>query len=106
MSEINDVYCSSRPLRISAETAKKNSAVTLQYAATTTKDKFQLFTTPHHLAHPSDCFRGKFVFQKQCILQLTRPQFSRFPWTVTSTTLLRGELIYAKINPGRGFGFV
>ncbi|CAM8919829.1 unnamed protein product [Rhodiola kirilowii] len=93
MSEMNGVYCSSRPMRISAATQKKNTGVSQQYGATRAY-------TPSLQSVPVDSdINNTTVFVGNLDLNATEDELRQ-------VFMPLGELIYAKITAGRGFGFV
>uniref|UniRef100_A0A7N0UGI7 RRM domain-containing protein n=2 Tax=Kalanchoe fedtschenkoi TaxID=63787 RepID=A0A7N0UGI7_KALFE len=98
MSEMNGIYCSSRPMRISAATPKKGAAaVPQQYAAARA---YPAAYTPSVQSVPVDSdVNNTTVFVGNLDLNATEEELRQ-------VFLPLGELIYAKITPGRGFGFV
>ncbi|KAJ9697972.1 hypothetical protein PVL29_007200 [Vitis rotundifolia] len=101
MTEMNGVYCSTRPMRISAATPKKTTGFQQQYAAAA-KALYPApaYTTPPLQALPTDNdINNTTIFVGNLDPNVTEEElkqiFSQF-----------GELVYVKIPAGRGCGFV
>lgn len=101
MTEMNGVYCSTRPMRISAATPKKTTGFQQQYAAAA-KALYPAptYTTPPLQALPADNdINNTTIFVGNLDPNVTEEElkqiFSQF-----------GELVYVKIPAGRGCGFV
>ncbi|XP_011625480.1 polyadenylate-binding protein RBP47B' isoform X2 [Amborella trichopoda] len=101
MTEMNGVYCSTRPMRISAATPKKSTGIQQQYA-TPKAAAYQVptYTTPPVQAFPTDNdITNTTIFVGGLDPNVTEDElkqiFGQF-----------GELVYVKIPMGRGCGFV
>ncbi|KAM0950359.1 putative RNA recognition motif domain, nucleotide-binding alpha-beta plait domain superfamily [Dioscorea sansibarensis] len=100
MSEMNGVYCSTRPMRISAATPKKTIGIQPQYAAPTAVYPTVTYTTPQLPPVPPDTdVTNTTIFVGGLDPNITEEElkqiFAQF-----------GELIYAKIPQAKGCGFV
>eukprot|EP00252_Welwitschia_mirabilis_P000768 TRINITY_DN10736_c0_g1_i1.p1 TRINITY_DN10736_c0_g1~~TRINITY_DN10736_c0_g1_i1.p1 ORF type:complete len:423 (-),score=86.34 TRINITY_DN10736_c0_g1_i1:366-1634(-) len=96
MTEMNGAYCSSRPMRISAATPRKSTAIQQQYVA---KDLYAASYQAAGYAAPPDDINNTTIFIGGLEPSITendlRQIFEQF-----------GELIYVKIPVGKGCGFV
>ncbi|KAF8395860.1 hypothetical protein HHK36_019814 [Tetracentron sinense] len=100
MTEMNGVYCSTRPMRISAATPKKTTGFQQQYTATKGIFPAPAYTTPAVQAFPVDNdINNTTIFIGGLDPNVTdeelRQIFAQF-----------GELVYVKIPLGKGCGFV
>ncbi|XP_050225075.1 polyadenylate-binding protein RBP47B' [Mercurialis annua] len=101
MSEMNGVYCSTRPMRISAATPKKTTAYPQQYATATPKAVYPApaYTAPVQVVPVDNDITNTTIFVGNLDPNITeeelRPIFLHF-----------GEIVYVKIPMGRGCGFV
>ncbi|KAF5183832.1 Polyadenylate-binding protein RBP47B' [Thalictrum thalictroides] len=101
MSEMNGVYCSTRPMRISAATPKKATGFQQQYPAAKAIYPATAYTTPAVQPFPAvdNDINNTTIFVGGLDPNVTdeelRQTFAQF-----------GELVYVKIPPGKGCGFV
>ncbi|OVA12259.1 RNA recognition motif domain [Macleaya cordata] len=101
MTEMNGVYCSTRPMRISAATPKKTTGFQQPYTATKAVYPAPAYGTPGVQAFPvaDNDINNTTIFVGGLDPNVTdeelRQIFSQF-----------GELVYVKIPPGKGCGFV
>jgi RNA recognition motif-containing protein len=98
MTEMNNVYCSTRPMRISAATPKKSAGFQQQY---TPKVAYQ---TPAYSAPPAQVFQSDDLNNTTIFVGGLDP-------TVSDEDLRQifgqfGELVYVKIPVNKGCGFV
>ncbi|XP_043691134.1 polyadenylate-binding protein RBP47B'-like [Telopea speciosissima] len=101
MTEMSGVYCSTRPMRISAATPKKTSGFQQQYPAAKAVYPTTVYTAPAQQAFPpadSD-INNTTIFvgglDPNVMEEELRQIFAQF-----------GELVYVKIPLGKGCGFV
>ncbi|XP_077210339.1 polyadenylate-binding protein RBP47B'-like [Tasmannia lanceolata] len=100
MTEMNGVYCSTRPMRISAATPKKTTGFPQQYQATKAVYPMPTYGTPPVQAFPADNdIANTTIFVGGLDANVTddelRHIFAQF-----------GELVYVKIPMAKGCGFV
>ncbi|KAK9273580.1 hypothetical protein L1049_018390 [Liquidambar formosana] len=103
MSEMNGVYCSTRPMRISAATPKKTTGFQQQYAATKA-----LYPAP---AYTAPSVQGLQALPADNDINNTTIFIGNLDPNVTEEELRQiflqfGEIVYVKIPTGRGCGFV
>lgn len=103
MSEMNGLYCSTRPMRISAATPKKATGFQQQYAATKALyPAAPAYTTPVQSvqALPADNdINNTTIFIGNLDPNVTEEELRQI-------FVQFGELVYVKIPAGRGCGFV
>ncbi|KAK9094656.1 hypothetical protein Scep_026125 [Stephania cephalantha] len=90
MTEMNGMYCSTRPMRISAATPKKTTGVQQQYAMTK--------------GNLSYIINVCMVFMFQIFIGGLDPNITEEELKQIFAQF--GELVYVKIPPGKGCGFV
>ncbi|GMH07598.1 hypothetical protein Nepgr_009438 [Nepenthes gracilis] len=101
MTEMNGVYCSSRPMRISAATPKKTTAVQQQYVAV----KPSMYPAPAYVVPqvplvPADNDpNNTTIFIGNLDPNITEEELRQL-------CLQFGEIVYAKIPASKGCGFV
>ncbi|KAK9121419.1 hypothetical protein Syun_019036 [Stephania yunnanensis] len=101
MTEMNGMYCSTRPMRISAATPKKTTGVQQQYAITKAVYPPPVYSAPVFQAYPAvdNDVNNTTIFIGGLDPNITEEElkqiFAQF-----------GELVYVKIPPGKGCGFV
>ncbi|KAJ4978532.1 hypothetical protein NE237_009312 [Protea cynaroides] len=101
MTEMNGVYCSTRPMRISAATPKKTTGFQQQYPAANALYTAPVYTTPALPAFPAadNDINNTTIFvgglDPNVAEEELRQIFAQF-----------GELVYVKIPLGKGCGFV
>ncbi|XP_042513174.1 polyadenylate-binding protein RBP47B'-like isoform X2 [Macadamia integrifolia] len=101
MTEMNGVYCSTRPMRISAATPKKTTGFQQQYPAAKAVYPAPVYTTPAQQVFPSadSDINNTTIFVGGLDPNVTEEElrqiFAQF-----------GELVYVKIPLGKGCGFV
>ncbi|KDP22083.1 hypothetical protein JCGZ_25914 [Jatropha curcas] len=99
MSEMNGMYCSTRPMRISAATPKKTTSYQLQYAATKAVYPVPAYTTPVQVVPVDNDITNTTIFVGNLDPNVTEEELRQ-------TFLQFGEIVYVKIPVGRGCGFV
>ncbi|XP_028757148.1 polyadenylate-binding protein RBP47B' [Neltuma alba] len=99
MSEMNGVYCSSRPMRISAATPKKTTGFQQQYAAAKAVYPIPAYTTPVNAVPPEYDMNNTTIFVGNLDLNVTEEELKQ-------TFLQFGEIVSVKIQAGKGCGFV
>ncbi|KAI9079343.1 hypothetical protein K1719_038642 [Acacia pycnantha] len=99
MTEMNGVYCSSRPMRISAATPKKTTGFQQQYAAAKAIYPIQAYTTPVNAVPPDYDMNNTTIFVGNLDLNVTEEELKQ-------TFLQFGEIVSVKIQAGKGCGFV
>ncbi|EEF48891.1 nuclear acid binding protein, putative [Ricinus communis] len=99
MTEMNGVFCSTRPMRISAATPKKTAAYQQQYATAKAIYPLPAYTAPVQVVPADNDITNTTIFVGNLDPNVTeeelRPIFLQF-----------GEIVYVKIPVGRGCGFV
>lgn len=103
MAEMNGLYCSTRPMRISAATPKKNVGVQQQYV---TKAVYPV-TVPSAVAAPVQAY----VAPPESDVTCTTISVANLDQNVTEEELKKafsqlGEVIYVKIPATKGYGYV
>ncbi|XP_048325140.2 polyadenylate-binding protein RBP47B' [Ziziphus jujuba] len=100
MTEMNGVYCSTRPMRISAATPKKTTGFQQQYAAAKAIYPVPAYTTPAVPVLPVDYdINNTTIFVGNLDPSVTEEELKQ-------TFLQFGEIVYVKIPVGKGCGFV
>ncbi|KAJ8751217.1 hypothetical protein K2173_016398 [Erythroxylum novogranatense] len=99
MTEMNGVYCSTRPMRISAATPKKTTAYQQQYTATKAIYPVAAYTTPVQVVATDTDVTNTTIFVGNLDPNVTEEELKQ-------TFLHLGEIVYVKIPVGRGCGFV
>ncbi|KAF3780586.1 RBP47B' Polyadenylate-binding protein RBP47B' [Nymphaea thermarum] len=100
LTEMNGVYCSSRPMRISQATPKKTTATQQQYPTAKVAYQVPTYSIPPVQSFPSDTdANNTTIFVGGLDVNVSEDElrqiFGQF-----------GDLVYVKIPPGRGCGFV
>lgn len=99
MTEMNGIYCSTRPMRISAATPKKTTSYQQQYAAPKALYPVPAYITPVQVVPVDNDITNTTIFvgnlDPNAIEEELRQTFLQF-----------GEIVYVKIPVGRGCGFV
>ncbi|KAH9789773.1 polyadenylate-binding protein RBP47B' [Citrus sinensis] len=95
MTEMNGVFCSTRPMRISAATPKKTTGFQQQYAAV----KVAAYTTPVQVFPADNDITNTTIFVGNLDPNVTEEELKQ-------TFLHFGEIVNVKIPMGRGCGFV
>ncbi|KAH9741277.1 trna selenocysteine 1-associated protein 1-related [Citrus sinensis] len=93
MTEMNGVFCSTRPMRISAATPKKTTGFQQQYAAV------KAYTTPVQVFPADNDITNTTIFVGNLDPNVTEEELKQ-------TFLHFGEIVNVKIPMGRGCGFV
>ncbi|XP_022958490.1 polyadenylate-binding protein RBP47B'-like isoform X1 [Cucurbita moschata] len=99
MSEMNGVYCSTRPMRISAATPKKTIGVQQQYTLGKAMYPVPSYTTPVPVLPADYDANNTTIFVGNLDPNITEEELKQ-------TFLQFGEIVYAKIPAGKGCGFV
>ncbi|KAE9620462.1 hypothetical protein Lal_00019866 [Lupinus albus] len=100
MSEMNGVYCSTRPMRISAATPKKTNTLQHQYAPPKAIYPIPVAYTPPVSTVPPDYdINNTTVFVGNLDLNVTEEELKQI-------FLQFGDILSVKIHAGKGFGFV
>ncbi|KAF3452545.1 hypothetical protein FNV43_RR02978 [Rhamnella rubrinervis] len=100
MTEMNGVYCSTRPMRISAATPKKTTGFQQPYAAPKAVYPIPAYTTPAVPVLPADYdANNTTIFVGNLDPNITEEELKQ-------TFLQFGEIVYVKIPVGKGCGFV
>ncbi|CAN1263791.1 Polyadenylate-binding protein RBP47B' [Linum perenne] len=102
MSEMNGVYCSTRPMRISAATPKKTTGYQQQYPAAAVKAVYPAptYATPVQVVSAADNDpTNTTIFVGNLDPAVTEEDLKQ-------TFSQLGEIVYVKIPVGRGCGFV
>ncbi|CAI0412680.1 unnamed protein product [Linum tenue] len=101
MSEMNGIYCSTRPMRISAATPKKTSGYQQQYAATKAVYQAPTYAAPVQAVAtaPDTDLTNTTIFVGNLDPAVTEDELKQ-------TFSQLGEIVYVKIPVGRGCGFV
>ncbi|XP_024011455.1 polyadenylate-binding protein RBP47B' isoform X2 [Eutrema salsugineum] len=107
MAEMNGLYCSTRPMRISAATPKKNVGVQQQYVTKVPVPVPSAVAAPvaAYVAQPAQ------VLAPENDITCTTISISNLDPNVTEEELKKafsqfGEIIYVKIPATKGYGFV
>ncbi|KAL6223613.1 hypothetical protein ACLB2K_006996 [Fragaria x ananassa] len=96
MSEMNGVYCSTRPMRISAATPKKTTAFQQQYAKAAA---VYPYTIPAITLVPDYDANNTTIFVGNLDPNISEEELKQ-------TFLQFGDIVYVKIPAGKGCGFV
>ncbi|KAJ8770913.1 hypothetical protein K2173_022085 [Erythroxylum novogranatense] len=99
MTEMNGIYCSTRPMRISAATPKKTTSYQQQYTATKGIYPIAGYTTSVQVVAADTDITNTTIFVGNLDPNVTEEELKQ-------TFLHLGEIIYVKIPIGRGCGFV
>ncbi|XP_021592532.1 polyadenylate-binding protein RBP47B' isoform X2 [Manihot esculenta] len=99
MTEMNGVYCSTRPMRISAATPKKTTAYQQQYTVAKAIYPVPAYTTPVQVVTADSDITNTTIFVGNLDPNATEEELRQ-------TFLQFGEIVYVKIPAGRGCGFV
>lgn len=100
MTEMNGVYCSTRPMRISAATPKKTTGFQQQYAAAKAVYPYPAYVTPAAPAVPADYdTNNTTIFVGNLDPNVSEEELKQ-------TFLHFGEIVYVKIPMGKGCGFI
>ncbi|KAL9458742.1 hypothetical protein AB3S75_007584 [Citrus x aurantiifolia] len=99
MTEMNGVFCSTRPMRISAATPKKTTGFQQQYAAAKAIYPVAAYTTPVQVFPADNDITNTTVFVGNLDPNVTEEELKQ-------TFLHFGEIVNVKIPVGRGCGFV
>ncbi|RYR23021.1 hypothetical protein Ahy_B03g068299 isoform B [Arachis hypogaea] len=96
MSEMNGVYCSTRPMRISAATPKKTTAFQQQYAPAKAMYPVPAYTAP---VPPEYDMNNTTVYVGNLDLNVTEEELKQ-------AFMQFGDIVSIKVHAGKGFGFV
>ncbi|WCJ36902.1 Polyadenylate-binding protein RBP47B' [Euphorbia peplus] len=99
MSEMNGVYCSTRPMRISLATPKKTTAYQQPFVAAKAVYPVPAYTAPVQVVAPDNDITNTTIFVGNLDPNVTEEELKH-------TFLQFGEIPYVKIPVGRGCGFV
>ncbi|KAL5979771.1 Polyadenylate-binding protein rbp47b' [Asimina triloba] len=100
MTEMNGIYCSTRPMRISAATPKKTAGYQQQYPAVKAVYPPPTYSTPQVPAFPADTdITNTTIFVGGLDPNVTEDELRQI-------FVQFGELVYVKIPVGKGCGFV
>ncbi|KAH9741274.1 trna selenocysteine 1-associated protein 1-related [Citrus sinensis] len=99
MTEMNGVFCSTRPMRISAATPKKTTGFQQQYAAVKATYPVAAYTTPVQVFPADNDITNTTIFVGNLDPNVTEEELKQ-------TFLHFGEIVNVKIPMGRGCGFV
>lgn len=99
MTEMNGVFCSTRPMRISAATPKKTTGFQQQYAAAKAIYPVAAYTTPVQVLPADNDINNTTIFVGNLDPNVTEEELKQ-------TFLHFGEIMNVKIPAGRGCGFV
>ncbi|KAI4322089.1 hypothetical protein L6164_021810 [Bauhinia variegata] len=97
MTEMNGMYCSTRPMRISAATPKKPTGIQQQYAVAKAIYPIPAYTTSTVL--PDYDANNTTIFVGNLDINVNEEELKQ-------TFLQFGEILSVKIHAGKGFGFV
>ncbi|KAF5471216.1 hypothetical protein F2P56_011669, partial [Juglans regia] len=98
MTEMNGVYCSTRPMRISAATPKKTTTVQ-PYTAAKAAYPVPVYTTPVPMLPADYDANNTTIFVGNLDPNVSEEELKQ-------TFLQFGEIVYVKIPVGKGCGFV
>ncbi|KAL8055490.1 hypothetical protein ABFX02_04G059000 [Erythranthe guttata] len=98
MVEMNGVYCSTRPMRISAAAPKKTSTVVQQYAATKVYPT-PMYTAPVQTVPVDNDINNTTVFVGSLDPNVTEEELKQI-------FMQFGDIVYVKIPVAKGCGFV
>uniref|UniRef100_A0A803PTA3 RRM domain-containing protein n=1 Tax=Cannabis sativa TaxID=3483 RepID=A0A803PTA3_CANSA len=100
MSEMNGVYCSTRPMRISAATPKKTTGFQQPYTAAKAAYPLSAYSTPTAPVLSADYdANNTTIFVGNLDQNITEEELKQ-------TFLQFGEIVYVKIPAGKGCGFI
>ncbi|XP_065866879.1 polyadenylate-binding protein RBP47B' [Euphorbia lathyris] len=99
MSEMNGVYCSTRPMRISLATPKKTTGYQQPFVAAKAVYPVPAYTTPVQVVPADNDITNTTIFVGNLDPNVTEEELRQ-------TFLQFGEIPYVKIPVGRGCGFV
>ncbi|KAL3498343.1 hypothetical protein ACH5RR_041075 [Cinchona calisaya] len=101
MTEMNGVYCSTRPMRISAATPKKTTATAVQqpYAVAKAMYPTPVYTTPVQTISAENDMNNTTAFVGNLDPNITEDELRQM-------FLQFGDIVYVKIPAARGCGFV
>ncbi|XP_047162473.1 polyadenylate-binding protein RBP47B' [Vigna umbellata] len=99
MTEMNGVYCSTRPMRISAATPKKNASFQNQYAPPKAMYQFPAYTAPVTTVEPENDVNNTTVCIGNLDLNVTEEELKQ-------TFMQFGDIVSVKIYAGKGYGYV
>lgn len=99
MTEMNGVFCSTRPMRISAATPKKTTGFQQQYAVAKAIYPVAAYTTPVQVLPADNDINNTTIFVGNLDPNVTEEELKQ-------TFLHFGEIMNVKIPAGRGCGFV
>ncbi|KAJ1412370.1 RNA-binding domain superfamily [Sesbania bispinosa] len=101
MTEMNGVYCSTRPMRISAATPKKTNAFQHPYAAPAPKAIYPIpaYTTPVNTVPPDYDVNNTTLFVGNLDLNVSEEELKQ-------NFMQFGEIVSCKIQAGKGCGFI
>ncbi|KAG2671184.1 hypothetical protein I3760_14G121800 [Carya illinoinensis] len=99
MTEMNGVYCSTRPMRISAATPKKTTTIQPYTAAKAAAYPVPVYTTPVPMLPADYDVNNTTIFVGNLDPNVSEEELKQ-------TFLQFGEIIYVKIPVGKGCGFV
>ncbi|XP_027355009.1 polyadenylate-binding protein RBP47B'-like [Abrus precatorius] len=99
MTEMNGVYCSTRPMRISAATPKKNTSFQHQYAPPKATYPFPAYTAPVNTVPPENDMNNTTIFVGNLDLNVTEEELKQ-------SFLQCGDIVSVKVYAGKGYGFV
>ncbi|KAJ1406940.1 RNA-binding domain superfamily [Sesbania bispinosa] len=101
MTEMNGVYCSTRPMRISAATPKKTNAFQHPYAAPAPKAIYPIpaYTTPVNTVPPDYDVNNTTLFVGNLDLNVSEEELKQ-------NFMQFGEIVSVKIQAGKGCGFI
>ncbi|KAL1189236.1 Polyadenylate-binding protein RBP47B' [Cardamine amara subsp. amara] len=105
MAEMNGLFCSTRPMRISAATPKKNIGLQQQYVTKVPVPSAVAAPVPAYVAQPAQ------VLPPENDITCTTVSIASLDPNVTEEDLKKafsqyGEIIYVKIPATKGYGFV
>ncbi|KAG4979650.1 hypothetical protein JHK84_033237 [Glycine max] len=99
MTEMNGVYCSTRPMRISAATPKKNASFQHQYAPPKAMYQFPAYTAPVSTVAPENDVNNTTVCIGNLDLNVTEEELKQ-------AFVQFGDIVLVKIYAGKGYGYV
>ncbi|KAG4988534.1 hypothetical protein AAZX31_11G129800 [Glycine max] len=99
MTEMNGVYCSTRPMRISAATPKKNASFQHQYAPPKAMYQFPAYSAPVSAVAPENDVNNTTVCIGNLDLNVTEEELKQ-------TFMQFGDIVLVKIYAGKGYGYV
>ncbi|KAJ7980775.1 Polyadenylate-binding protein [Quillaja saponaria] len=99
MTEMNGVYCSTRPMRISAATPKKTTGFQQQYAATKAIYPVPAYTMPVTTVSGDYDMNNTTIYVGNLDPNVTEEELKQ-------TFLQFGEIVSVKVHVGKGCGFI